>query len=473
MKLRPVAPTDSASYGAEDVPYTRNFFAFLAPAWLDHTALLAGVRPPAREPRLTWCDFGCGHGVTAALLAATHPAGMFYGVDLMPDHVDFARRLVDDADIPNAIFHTADFATIDLDLPRFDYIVAHGIYSWVGAAVRDALSKLIGRHLKSDGLVYVSCDAMPGCTLEVPCQRLLRELSATFAGNSVARLEAAARIVRAVAGAAAPAWANNRLVSSLDPRRYDYSAPEVVHSYMTTTWQPFFVAEMRAMMAAIGLVPAGSATLINNYDSYVLRRSEREVLATIADVDLRELACDFFLGTRFRTDVFARPDRAIGEDEQRRRLFDSVLALVLPAEEISYAVSTPAGCVAYDNDTARAIVAALASAPARLADVVANSALDPQDLLANALMLCAAGDARPVEPVQTSVADLNRMILRRLGTPEEIRHLALPFGTALEISDEDDPRAIGLLRHYLPDLAFAHPRTCGSSCLRSCAGAMG
>jgi hypothetical protein len=50
---------------------------------------------------------------------------------------DFARRLVDDADIPNSIFHTADFATIDL---------AHGIHSWVGAAVRDESTYIDSRR---------------------------------------------------------------------------------------------------------------------------------------------------------------------------------------------------------------------------------------------------------------------------------------------------------------------------------------
>src|SRR4051794_12944444 len=66
-----------------DIPYMRGFKPMLAPAWLDFVALLGGVRPPARGDGFAWCDLGCGQGVTAAILAATHPAGEFHGIDAM------------------------------------------------------------------------------------------------------------------------------------------------------------------------------------------------------------------------------------------------------------------------------------------------------------------------------------------------------------------------------------------------------
>src|SRR6516162_942565 len=115
-----------------DIPYLRDFKPMLAPAWLDHVALVAGVEPPARDTCFSWCDLGCGQGVTAVILAATHPRGRFYGIDAMPAHIDHARGLAAAAAIPNLQLHAVDFAAaIDLDLPQFDYIVAHGVYTWV------------------------------------------------------------------------------------------------------------------------------------------------------------------------------------------------------------------------------------------------------------------------------------------------------------------------------------------------------
>jgi SAM-dependent methyltransferase len=145
-----------------DVPYVRTFFRSLAPAWLDHVAIVSGFVPPARHRGFTFCELGCGQGVTAATLAATHPDGAFYGIDAMPSHIEHGRRFAAEAAIVNIKFHAVDFATATrMDLPGFDYIVAHGVYSWVNAQSQAALRAFIDRHLKPGGLVYISYNAIP------------------------------------------------------------------------------------------------------------------------------------------------------------------------------------------------------------------------------------------------------------------------------------------------------------------------
>src|SRR5215470_12010262 len=120
-----------------DVPYARRFVRELSPAWLDFTALICGFQPPSRDGGLAWCELGCGHGVTPALLAAAYPKDRFIGIDLMPEHIAFAEQLCRDAGIGNAAFHAVDFAAAESrDLLTFDMIVAHGVYTWVDAAAQ-------------------------------------------------------------------------------------------------------------------------------------------------------------------------------------------------------------------------------------------------------------------------------------------------------------------------------------------------
>src|SRR5262249_30516392 len=99
-----------------DVPYVRAFIHQLAPAWLDPGAAVSGLMPPARARGFAWCDLGCGQGVTAAMLAAMHPAGDFHAVDAMPEHIDHGRRFAAEAGAANVSFHAADFAAA-ADLP--------------------------------------------------------------------------------------------------------------------------------------------------------------------------------------------------------------------------------------------------------------------------------------------------------------------------------------------------------------------
>src|SRR5580704_12829447 len=146
-----------------DVPYVFGFKPMLAPAWLDHVALLCGYEPPRRDGGFAWCDLGCGQGVTAVILAATHLGGTFYGIDAMPLHIDHASRLAAEAGASNTQFYGRDFAAAaDLALPQFDYIVAHGVYTWVDRPTRAALREFIDRRLKPGGLAYISYNAMPG-----------------------------------------------------------------------------------------------------------------------------------------------------------------------------------------------------------------------------------------------------------------------------------------------------------------------
>jgi SAM-dependent methyltransferase len=411
-----------------DIPYLCDFKPMLAPAWLDHVALVCGIDPPARKNGFAWCDLGCGQGVTAAILAATHPRGIFHGVDAMPVHIEHARRLAAEAKIGNVLFHPVDFAAaLGLDLPLFDYIVAHGVYSWIDAESQMALRRFIDRRLKPGGLVYISYNAMPGWASDLPFQRLVRELAQTFPGDSVARFTAGANIVRAIAEAGVPALAPSFTLAELKARPEDYPPAYLVHEFMHAAWQPLYVTEVRAAMATIGLAPVGSATFSENFDQFVLSDIARETLSGIADADIRELTRDFFLDQRLRCDVFARGNLRLGAEKRAARLLASTFALTRPASAICYATTTPASVRAYDTPAARAIVTALAAGPRPLTGLAASP-----ELLENALTLCAGGEAMPVEPGCEPVVMLNCAIRQRLDSREEIRWLALPCGTALE-----------------------------------------
>jgi hypothetical protein len=208
-----------------------------------------------------------------------------------------------------------------------------------------------------------------------------------------------------------------------------------VHEFLHAGWQSLYVTELRAELAAIGLRPVGSATLIENFDRWILDRHARVLITEIADPDLRELVRDFCIDQRFRCDVFARDPALLDEGKQRQGLFAAGLAPMRPPAALAYRAITPAGQLVYDNSVARTIVAALATGARSLADMP-PTATTKSDLLANALALCAAGDVRPVETGRAPVEMLNRALRRRLGGPEEIPVIALPCGTALELDRE-------------------------------------
>jgi SAM-dependent methyltransferase len=419
-----------------DVPYVPAFIQYLAPAWLDHVALVSGLMPPARKDGFSWCDLGCGQGTTAVMLAATHPRGQFHGIDAMPEHAEGGRRFAAECEVTNVVFHAADFASAaDLALPKFDYIVAHGVYSWVGPQVRADLRSFIDNRLKLGGLVYLSYYAMPGRAADLPFQRLVRAIGETCEGDSTERVVTALKIVDSFLGLKAPALVASPMLSQLKQKDYRVAATYLAHEYMGQHWDPLFVTEVRRDMAAIGLKPVGSAMLVENHDTFVLGKAAREALAALADEDVRELARDFLIDQFFRLDIFVRGADEIDENEQRKQLLANGFMLTCPAGKVEYNLQTAAGQLAFDNAAARAIVESLAAGPCTLGEVAQQRNIAVKDIIANAMVLCASNQLRPVEAGRAPVAKINAALTRRIGGREEIPYVALPCGTALAFND--------------------------------------
>jgi hypothetical protein len=351
----------------------------------------------------------------------------------MPIHMDDARRLKRDAEIPNVHFHPANFSTATaLDLPAFDYIVSHGVYTWVGPEARRAWLNFIDRHLKPNGLVYVSYNALPGRAADLPFQRLVRTLGERLPGDTNQRMTVALQIAGSMMALNPPALTASAMAQRCRDHAGDLALLYLAHELMVQHWEPCCVTEVRAELASIGLRPAGSATLVQNYDRFMLGRAARGILAKIADPDARELARDVFINQSFRRDVYIRGGERIGEPDRSQRLMNSRFFLSVPADSVEYGFSTPAGNVKLDNRAARHIVKELASGPRRLADLTSTE-IPAQDLLANAVALTAAGTLWPVEATDGPVEAINSAIRRRAGTPDEIRFQALPFGTAIGV----------------------------------------
>jgi SAM-dependent methyltransferase len=419
-----------------DVPYIAGFTAELAPEWLDLVATISGFAAPNRDDGFAWCELGCGPGIAPIIFAATHPEGVFHGIDAMPDHIARGQAVAERAGIGNLTFHALDFEKArGLGLPQFDYIVAHGVYAWIDEAAAASLRRFIARHLKPGGLVYVSYNAMPGWASDGPFQHLLYALAEGGAGDSIASFHAAADLAETLRKAGAPGLGASPTAVGFMEERAKRPEAYFAHEYLAPAWRPRYVDEVRREMAEIGLAPVGSATLRDNFDSFVLRAKAREALNAIADPDQRELARDYFMFQRFRRDVFGLKAPAIDDEERRTRLFGMTFALMRPASLVEYKMVTEAGDLAFDNPVARGLVAKLAEGPRTLDDCLDNGA-DAQDLLANALSLCCAGFIRPVASRAVAVDRLNTALLEALDAKTESTFRVMPRGTALRFDGQ-------------------------------------
>lgn len=136
-------------------------------------ATLLGMSPaPPSSCRVL--EVACGDGANLVPMAASLPGSRFVGFDFAPTGIARATRMAADLGLSNVEFRTADIRAFREGDPPFDYIIAHGFYSWVPADVRALLLPFVERHLAPNGVALVSYNTYPGCHLRRALWEILR-----------------------------------------------------------------------------------------------------------------------------------------------------------------------------------------------------------------------------------------------------------------------------------------------------------
>ena len=154
------------------VPYPGHPFVQTHPDRLATVATLFGLRAAAPDT-CRFLELGCGDGGNLVPMAYGLAGGTFCGVDLSDDAIERARRVAGALALGNVRFERADLAALPA-LGEFDYVIAHGVYSWVAPATRDALLAACRGHLAPGGVAYVSYDVLPGGHLREITRQMLR-----------------------------------------------------------------------------------------------------------------------------------------------------------------------------------------------------------------------------------------------------------------------------------------------------------
>jgi SAM-dependent methyltransferase len=145
----------------ETIPYVGRPFHETHPNRLLAVAQLHGLAAPKRDT-ISVLELGSGDGSNLLPIAAAYPRGHFVGVDLSDRLTASARAMAQGLGIPNVSLHRADLRKLPDGLRLFDIVLAHGLYSWVPADVRDALLRTIRQHLAPGGVAYVNYNLLPG-----------------------------------------------------------------------------------------------------------------------------------------------------------------------------------------------------------------------------------------------------------------------------------------------------------------------
>ncbi len=145
----------------DELPYPVLSYSRTHPAELATLATLHGMRP-APVQRCRVLEVGCARGGNIIPMALGLPGSSFVGIDLSRRQIEEGRRYVERLGLTNLRLEARDLMDFDDSFGEFDYVIAHGLYSWVPPAVRDRLFDVCRRQLAPQGVAFISFNAYPG-----------------------------------------------------------------------------------------------------------------------------------------------------------------------------------------------------------------------------------------------------------------------------------------------------------------------
>jgi SAM-dependent methyltransferase len=277
-------------------------------------------------------ELGCAQGGNLIPLAARYPGSEFVGIDLSRGQVEEGQAFIKHAGLSNIRLLHGDIAALPDNLGEFDFIIAHGVYSWVPESVRKALLAACRRLLKPQGIAYISFNVEAGW-------KLYGWIRDALLKQDDASLSPMQRVMRAKETLAVMQDDDERLVKEISYLK-TASPSYLFHEYLSEINQPFSFEEFFGSAAHHGLRYLGEAgprrarvALENDWGLSAEARHERWLEA--------ETRLDDALNTRFRRALLVRDDAPVPGPQQPDQLASlSFSAELASDDELDFSEST-------------------------------------------------------------------------------------------------------------------------------------
>ena len=275
------------------MPYPGYPFAQTHPDRLATIAMLLGLSPaPVTVCRVL--ELGCGDGGNLIPMASGLPGSHFSGIDLSGAAVERAAAVAGKLGLGNLDVRQADLAALP-QLGTFDYVIAHGVYSWIAEDERDALLAACRAHLAPNGVAYVSYDALPGGHLREITRQMLRWHLRDIE-EPAERIAQARALLGALAATGETATGVQRTVAEQAARALEQRDPSLFHDELAERHEAVLFADFAGHAERHDLRYLAEA----DFFEMTVPGPLAPAVSELADPIEREQYLDFFKGRLFR-----------------------------------------------------------------------------------------------------------------------------------------------------------------------------
>lgn len=354
----------TAGYVA-DIDYTYGYYTELNPQRIKLAFLNQGLAYPEVGAA---CELGFGQGLSANFHAAASLT-RWHGTDFNPSQAGFAQQLAAASGAGAKLYDEAfsEFAT-RADLPEFDYIGLHGIWSWISDENRQVIVDFIRKKLKVGGVLYVSYNTFPGWAAFAPMRHLMTEHADVLGAEGrgiVSRIDGAIDFAEKLLSTNPLFSRANPLVGERLKQMKAHNRHYLAHEYFNRDWHPMHFARMAEWLVGSKVQYACSAHYLDHIDAVNLTADQQMFLKEIPDQMFRETTRDFMVNQQFRRDYWVKGARKLTALEQATLLRAQKVLLIANRSGVSLKVNGALGEAMMSEDIYAPILDLLADHKAR------------------------------------------------------------------------------------------------------------
>lgn len=342
-----------------DIDYTYGYYGELNPNNVKIPFLMAGLEAPKFT---TACELGFGQGVSINAHAAASDV-QWYGTDFNPSQASFAKEL---SDISGSNAHLYDQSFGEFcsreDLPDFDFIGLHGIWSWVSNDNRKIITDFIRRKLKVGGVLYISYNTLPGWAAASPLRHMLAEHDHIHGSRSQGiskRVAASIEFTQDLLKLCQPLV---QQVPTIPQRLDDISKQNpnyLAHEYFNRDWQPMYFSEIADWLSPTKTTFACSANFLEDYNPSSYTSAQLELINSLEDPMFAQSVKDYMHNKQFRRDFWVKGARKASTAKLEQTWHELRFMMTANVENIQYQISGAAGNIELRGDIYEKVVALL------------------------------------------------------------------------------------------------------------------
>lgn len=318
-----------------EVNYTYGYYKDLSPNYQKFCLLLNGVDCPSSHQDHMHCELGFGQGVSLNIHAASS-FGIFYGTDFNPAHAAHANVLAEQSHAPHHFYDASFEELLNKDLPMFDSISLHGIWSWISHENQHIILKFIRKYLKPNGIVYISYNCVTGWAANMPIRELFHSHFKfnSSSTNPIQKVKDSLEFSEALLKQN-PNFAQrnpNALSKVQDLKKQNPNY--LIHEYLNQDWQCFSFQQVVRILEEIKLSYAGSTDLNTHLDNINFTDEHQKFLNAIEHPVFKEQCRDYFANSQFRRDLFIRGKNTLTPLQTQQRLRNTAFVLLTAPEQL-------------------------------------------------------------------------------------------------------------------------------------------